>query len=358
MEKLAITIPATSQTTYPIFIGKNLIEKISELFSLQKYSKIIVLSDENIAPYFLNKTLTSLPKDTTSCVLKPGEKEKNIESLQKIWKHLHDIDADRKTLLINLGGGVIGDIGGFAASTYKRGIDFINIPTTVLAQVDESVGGKTGFDFAGIKNLIGTFDQPNAVIIDVETLKTLPEREFISGFAEIIKHGIIKDKNYFKKVTSKKPLDFTEDQLVEIIKESCEIKASVVEKDEKETGLRKLVNFGHTVGHAVEALSIETDKPLLHGEAISIGMVIESQMAHELGLISKEDIDTIATSLDKAGLPIKIPPFDSNEIIKKMKSDKKNSNGNINFTLIKKIGEGVIDQIIDEENIRETLSEL
>jgi 3-dehydroquinate synthase len=358
MEKLAITIPATNQQTYPIFIGKNILENISEFFPIENYSKIVILSDENIAPHFLNKTLTSLPKDTTSCILKPGEKEKNIESLQKIWKHLLDVGADRKSLMINLGGGVIGDIGGFAASTYKRGIDFINIPTTVLSQVDESVGGKTGFDFADIKNLIGTFDQPSVVIIDVETLKTLPEREFISGFAEIIKHGIIKDKNYFEKVTNKNPLDFNEDELIAIIKESCEIKASVVEKDEKETGFRKLVNFGHTVGHAIEAISLTTDQPLLHGEAISIGIIIESQMAHELGLVSKEDIDTIKTSLDKAGLPTKIPPFDSNEMIKKMKSDKKNSNGNINFTLIKKIGEGIIDQIIDEEEIRETLSEL
>jgi 3-dehydroquinate synthase len=358
MQQVTITIPETTQISYPIYIGKNLLEKISVIYPTENYSKIIILTDKNIAPHFLDKTLQSLPKETISLNLDPGEKEKNIESLQKIWKHLLNSRADRKSLLINLGGGVIGDIGGFAASTYMRGIDFINIPTTILAQVDESVGGKTGFDFADIKNLIGTFDQPKAVLIDVETLKTLPEREFLSGFAEIIKHGIITDKKYFDKVTSKKPIEFNEDDLIDIIKESCEIKAAVIENDEKENGLRKKVNFGHTIGHAIEAVSLETDNPLLHGEAVSIGMVVESKMSFNQGLLSKKEMEQIKKSLTSANLPVEVQDFDVDQMIKKMKLDKKNKNGKINFTLLKKIGEAVIDQIISEEIIKKTLNEL
>lgn len=358
METLSITIPSTAQISYPIFIGKNLLTRISKMYQLEEYSKIIILTDKNIAPHLLNDILESLPKNTTSFILSPGEKEKNIDSLQHIWKHLLQSGADRKSLMINLGGGVIGDIGGFAASTYMRGIDFINIPTTILAQVDESVGGKTGFDFADIKNLIGTFNQPKAVIIDVNTIKTLPKREFISGFAEIIKHGIIKDKNYFKQVTSKRPLDFTQDELIDIIKISCEIKASVIENDEKEKGLRKLVNFGHTIGHAVETISLETDEPLLHGEAVSIGMVAESYLSYQKGLLMYTEYEAIRDALLLSGLPTTIPNFQIDKLIKKMKSDKKNQNGKINFTLIKNIGEGIINQIIDEETIRNTLSQL
>lgn len=358
MEKVTINIPTTTPITYPIFIGRDLLKNLSDLFQIDSYSKIIVLSDKNIAPHFLKKTLQSLPETTTSFILDPGEKEKNIESLQHLWRHLLKSGADRKSLMINLGGGVIGDIGGFAASTYMRGIDFINIPTTVLAQVDESVGGKTGFDFAEIKNLIGTFDQPKAVIIDVDTLKTLPQREFLSGFAEIIKHGIIKDKKYFDKVTNKKPLDFNEEELIDIIKESCEIKAAVVENDEKESGLRKIVNFGHTIGHAIEAISLTTDNPYLHGEAISIGMVVEAHMSHEKGLLSKEDVEVITTSLTNAGLPTTVPHFDRDQMIQKMKVDKKNKNGKINFTLLKSIGEALIDQTIPEEKIKEILTRL
>ena len=260
--------------------------------------------------------------------------------------------------MINLGGGVIGDIGGFAASTYMRVTDFFYIPTTILSQVDESVGGKTMIDFQNVKNIVGTFCQPSAVIIDVETLKTLPKREIISGFAEIIKHGIIKDKNYFEKVTSKNPLDFSDDEMVEIITGSCKIKAVVVESDEKENGQRKLLNFGHTIGHAIEAVSLEKDSPFSHGEAISIGMIVEAYISHDKGILSQQDVETIITVLKNAGLPTVVPNFDIDQMITKMKSDKKNANGNINFTLLTKIGEGIINQTIDENDIKKTLSKI
>jgi 3-dehydroquinate synthase len=357
MKKLSITLPATKQREYPIFVDSQLIEKIDSLFDFSRYSKLFIITDETVAPLFLDKPQNSLPKKAEVIILPSGESAKDIEQLRKIWEKMIDAQLDRKSLVINLGGGVIGDIGGFAASTYMRGIDFINIPTTLLSQVDESVGGKTMIDFHGIKNVVGTFYQPSAVIIDVETLQTLPERQLLNGFAEIIKHGLIKDKAYFELVTNKKPIDFSEEELVEIITGSNEIKAEIVQKDEKELGIRKLVNYGHTIGHAVEALSLETEKPLLHGEAISIGMVAENKIAVDIGLLSKSDAEQIKSSLENAGLPVEMPEFKTDDIVEKMKLDKKNAHGKINFTLLKTIGEAIIDQTVSEDIIKKALTQ-
>lgn len=356
MKKLTITIE-DKQKSYDIIIGNNILSELQNIIDISAYTKIAVITDENIWQNWQQVIENALPSQTLHIILPPGEKAKTIDTIQIIWKKLLAPKFDRKSLIINFGGGVIGDMGGFAAATYMRGIDFINIPTTTLAQVDESVGGKTGIDFANIKNLIGTFNQPAKVIIDVATLNTLPKREFISGFAEIIKHGIIKDKAYFDFVTSKDPLSFTQIELVEIIEKSCEIKAEIVEKDEKEKNLRKLVNFGHTIGHAIEALSFETERPLLHGEAISIGMIAEAKIANKIGLLDKKDLEIIIKKLHDAGLPTEIPDFSIEKIIKKMQTDKKNVGGEINFTLIKQIGDGIINQIINEEIIKKSLAE-
>jgi 3-dehydroquinate synthase len=351
MEKLLITIPSAPKREYPICIGNHLIEKLASLFDLSKYSKLFIITDQIVEPLFLEKLVNNLPDKTAYISLPPGEQAKNIESVTKIWTAMHDAGLDRKALVINLGGGVIGDMGAFAASTYMRGIDFLNIPTTLLAQVDESVGGKTGIDFAAIKNLIGTFNQPIGVIIDMQTLRTLPKREFLASFVEIIKHGLIKDKKYFNKVISKHPLDFTEDELIDIIKESCEIKAYFVQSDEKESGKRKIVNFGHTIGHAIEAIKLETDQPLLHGEAIAIGIVAESEIAREMGLLSLEETARVKQSLQQADLPITISGLSTDEIFKKMQSDKKNAFNKINFTLLKGIGDALYNQHVSKENI-------
>jgi len=358
MEKIIITIPAIAQKKYPIYIGKNLLDKISTLIQFESYTKIIVLTDEIVAPIYLNTVLTSIPNTAKSIIIPSGENNKNIDTLQFIWKKLLQIGADRKSLLINLGGGVIGDIGGFSASTFMRGIDFINIPTTLLAQVDESVGGKTMIDFANIKNIVGTFYQPTAVLFDIQTLQTLPQNQFLSGFAEIIKHGIIKDKTYFDLVTSKKPTAFTDDEIIAIITKSCELKAEIVQEDEKESSTRKLLNFGHTIGHAVEAISLETDKPLLHGEAVSIGMVAEAVLANKIGLLATSDTEIIKKSLLNAGLPTDIPDYELAQIIKKMRSDKKNIDDIINFTLITQIGNGIINQSVSDKILTECIKSL
>jgi 3-dehydroquinate synthase len=239
-----------------------------------------------------------------------------------------------------------------------RGIDFINIPTTLDAQIDASIGGKTGINFAEIKNLIGTFNQPKAVIIDIQTLNTLPKRVFISSFAEIIKHGLIADKNYFEIVTSKHPNDFSKQEIMEIIIRSCEIKKEIVQNDETEQGQRKLVNFGHTIGHAVEAVSLETAQPLLHGEAISIGMVAEATLSKFLGYLTEKEIHVIKEALQKIGLPVKIKDLDKKAIFEKMRSDKKNEKGKIAFTLLEKFGKGIFNQYVEEELIEKALEEI
>jgi len=359
MKKLNITIPKTPENSYPIFIGQNILEKINNLIDLKKYSKISIITDKNISKYWLKKLENVIPIPYISIIIKPGEKEKNIETVKYIWEEMIKAKLDRESLIINLGGGVIGDMGGFAASTYMRGIDFINIPTTLLAMVDESVGGKTGIDFANIKNVIGTFNQPREVIIDIETLKTLPKREFLSGFAEIIKHGLISDKTYFHKVTAKIPLQFSQTELVDIIKDSCKIKQDVVEADVKEQNLRKILNFGHTVGHAIEALSLETNQPLLHGEAISIGIVAENEIAVELGILSRKIADLVKEKLSLSGLPVVSNcQFPISEIMERMKSDKKNERGKIKFTLLKNIGEALINQEAQNDIIENKLKNI
>lgn len=355
MKKIILKFPNNKQTECSIFIGSGLMAKISTLFDIKKYSKIFIITDQNTKLLFLKKLIATLPLESNFIALPSGEKAKNIENIQKIWKRLADGQYDKKSLIINLGGGVIGDMGGFAASTFMRGMDFINIPTTLLAQVDASVGGKTGIDFAGIKNLIGTFDQPIAVIVDTDALSTLPKQEFLSGFAEIIKHGLTVDKKHFARVVSKHPLKFSKDELIDIISKSIQLKISVVERDPTESGRRKILNFGHTIGHAVEALSLETKNPLLHGEAVSIGMLIESKISHLMKLLSEEDLQKIEKVLVNADLPTVIPNIKVDQILKKIKLDKKNEKGKVNFTLLKGIGQALINQDVSASIVGQVL---
>ncbi|MEK7495028.1 MAG: 3-dehydroquinate synthase [Patescibacteria group bacterium] len=321
-------------------IGNNLLRKLHRLFDFSRFSKIGILTDTNVAKHWLLVVKKSLKQKTIEIVIKPGENEKNIETVKIIWEKMFEMGLDRKSLLINLGGGVICDMGGFAASTFMRGIEFLNIPTTLLSQVDASVGGKTGIDFSEIKNGIGIFKNPIGIVVDVETLKTLPKREFVSAFGEIIKHGVISGREHFDLVTSKKPEEFNQKELIKIIKQSVFIKSNIVEKDPKETtGQRKVLNFGHTIGHAIESLSWKTDKPLLHGEAVAIGMIAESKLAssNRRGCMA-EDFELIKRAIKNAGLPTNIENIKIKDILKMILSDKKNFKKIINFSLPKKIG--------------------
>jgi 3-dehydroquinate synthase len=345
---------------YPILIGSNILSEIENHINLEIYSKMAIITDQQIAKHHLKTLKDVLPHPTTDIILPPGEKYKTIETAQTIWKKLLEKGFDRKSLVLNLGGGVIGDMGGFAASTFMRGIDFIQIPTTLLAQVDASVGGKVGINFGEVKNIIGSFQQPKAVVIDTSFLATLPDRERNAGFAEIIKHGLIRDERYFDIVTKKQPKDFSADELTDVISHSCEIKADLVQTDETEFGSRKLLNFGHTIGHAVEALSYETDKPLLHGEAIAIGMVGEAKLSEEMGYIEADDVKRIEDALKNAHLPVRAHGYNFEKITDKMKSDKKNAYGQVKWTLLKRIGEadynihcgeGLVERALEYINI-------
>jgi 3-dehydroquinate synthase len=339
-----------------IFIGQGLIKKLAELCDLKNYSRAFVITDDVVKPLWLEKLIAGLPVEIASMTLPSGEQAKQIDTVQKIWQAMLEAGCDRKSVVINLGGGVIGDMGGFAASTFMRGIDFFNVPTTLLAQVDASVGGKTGIDFAGIKNLIGTFNQPKASIMDTQTLTSLPERQLVAGFAEIIKHGLIRDKHYYEIVTAKRPQDFSDAELEEIIYGSCLIKAAIVDADAKEGDVRKLVNFGHTVGHAIEALSMETAKPLLHGEAISIGMVAEAKLSEALGMLSAAELARIEEGFRAAGLPIRFEKTEIATVRKKMQADKKNERGELKITLLKSIGEAVYNQTPAEDLVTQAIA--
>lgn len=355
MYTLPINIKSTAKLAYPIYIGNDIFGKIFSLFNLSQYSKIVIITDKAVDKILSQKLQQQLKIKSFVLVIDSGEKAKNIQTLQQIWHELLKIGCDRKSLVINLGGGVITDMGGFAASTFMRGVDFLQIPTTLLSMVDASVGGKVGIDFADVKNLLGSFNQPIGVIIDINTLKSLPKREFNSGFAEIIKHGLISDKDYFDFVTSKKPDEFLPQELEEIIYKSCQIKSTVVSQDEKENGLRKILNFGHTIGHAIESLSLKTDKPLLHGEAVSIGMVAEAKISQLIGNISESDFQQIKKVLGDSGLPIKTDISGIDHIMEKITHDKKSEKGQVNWTLLKKIGEGVINQQVSSEIVVEAL---
>ena len=327
-----------------INIGNNLLVKIEKIINLEQFSKIIILTDLNVAKHWLTIVKKSIKRQTSEIIINPGESEKNIETVKKIWKKMFEFDLDRKSLLINLGGGVVCDAGGFAAATFMRGIDFLNIPTTLLAQVDASVGGKTGIDFQEIKNAIGVFKKPLTIIIDVATLKTLPRRELVSAFAEIIKHSIIDSRDHFDLVTAKKPEEFNQKELMKIIEMSVRLKRKITLKDFKETtGLRRTLNFGHTIGHAVESLSWKTDKPLLHGEAVAVGMIAESKLASSnrpgcTALLSEKDFLLIEKAITNAGLPTRIENLSVKDILRVMAFDKKNIGKTILWSLPRKIG--------------------
>ena len=320
---------------YIIWMGNNSLSKLD----VSSYSKIAILVDENTKRDCLYK----LPKIENSLIIEipSGEENKNISTCNFIWEKLTEHQFDRNSLLINLGGGVIGDIGGFCASTYKRGIDFIQIPTTLLAMVDSSVGGKLGVDFKDLKNQIGVFNNPKSVLIDPEFLQTLPENELKSGFAEVVKHALIADKDLWSKITS---TPFANLDWQEIIAISVQIKNKIVRKDPLEKGERKKLNFGHTYGHAIESYYLEKGTPILHGESVFMGMILET----DLSSISEEEKQEIKNFiLSNFSLPFTPKKSD---ILSNLVNDKKNKEGKINFSLLNKIGDGSIDHLfsIDE----------
>ncbi len=277
-------------------------------------------------------------KEEAIFVLPDGEKTKSLEYLSRIYDRLIEKKLERSDFIVAFGGGVIGDLAGFAAATYLRGIKFIQVPTTLLADVDSSVGGKTGIDHHAGKNLIGAFYQPKAVIIDVDLLKTLDKRELINGFAEVIKYGAVLDAELFAYLETnyEKIISFDKDSLIHIIQKSCSIKAAIVKEDEKEEGVRSVLNFGHSLGHAVEALY--NYEGIKHGEAISIGMIFAAKLSKKLGLCFEDTVSKVKNLIKNSGLPADIPKFSPEQYLNAMKLDKKVNERQIKFVLIKEIG--------------------
>jgi 3-dehydroquinate synthase len=338
---------------YPIHFN-NIAAALNQFIKQGNYSRFFILTDEHTVKHCLPIIRDGLDQTDNFDIIEinAGEESKSIDFCVGIWKMLIDFGADRNSLLINLGGGVITDLGGFAASTYKRGIDFVHIPTTLLSQVDASVGGKTGIDIDNLKNIIGTFTQPKAVFIEHRFLQTLPARQVRSGLAEMLKHGLITDAAYWEKLKNSD----LENLSAELIYDSIAIKNKVVIADPTERGLRKILNFGHTIGHAIESYSLEHDEnPLTHGEAVVAGMICEAYLSHQksgLSLTAMEEIINTLLGLygkyelDEATFPM------LNDIMRK---DKKNQGGNINCSLLSNIGESKIDNICTDEELVESL---
>ncbi|TBN06543.1 3-dehydroquinate synthase [Hyunsoonleella flava] len=317
------------------------------------FSKIFILVDENTHEYCLPKFLEKLDTDKIIEIIEieSGEVNKTIDTCVGVWNALSELDADRKSLMINIGGGVITDLGGFVACTFKRGIAFVNVPTTLLSMVDASVGGKTGVDLGHIKNQVGVIKDPNLVLIDSQYLNTLPKEQIRSGLAEMLKHGLITGESYWNKFQDLSQLHLND--LDELIHESVIIKRDVIIQDPYEDGLRKTLNFGHTLGHAIESyfLSNEDKTTLLHGEAIAIGMILESYISTELLQFSKERAESIKTLFINYYGKVEFKDEDLSKIVELLKYDKKNNHGNINFVLLESIGKCKIDCLVNNDLI-------
>lgn len=320
------------------------------------YSIIYILVDENTHELCLPQFMAEIsgPYNYEIIEIESGEINKTIETCVGVWNALSELGADRKSLVINLGGGVLTDLGGFVASTFKRGIDFINVPTTLLSMVDASVGGKTGVDLGTLKNQIGVINQPVMVLVITDFLDTLEERQVTSGFAEMLKHGLIQDENYWANLKATSSLE----QIKQQILPSIRIKNKVVLQDPTEQGLRKILNFGHTLGHAVESYRLESEdqETLLHGEAIAVGMILEGYLSHKLTGLPLSALEDIKATFLKHYDKVVFSDEDISQIMELMKYDKKNSHGNINFVLLKSIGEAQIDLIVSLELIHESFA--
>lgn len=336
--------------SYDIRIGSDLKSEISEVIQELEYKhrSIILVTDKNITKsqeQFINEVFDGAPK----LVFPAGEKSKSLESLVKGYDFLIDHNMDRTSTLFAIGGGVIGDLGGFIASTYMRGIDYYQIPTSLLAMVDSSVGGKTGINLKAGKNMVGAFYQPKEVFVNTDFLKTLPEREFTSGLAEIIKYGLLSNLEFFEFLESTPPVTADSPEIESIIERSCSIKAQIVQEDERDqSGKRALLNLGHTFAHAIEKAAGYGE--YLHGEAVAIGMVLAARLSELLGYLSEKDFQRVKDLIAKYGLPTKLnKPISIPELNTAMHHDKKAEGGHLHFILLKKLGDAFEEKGVDEK---------
>ncbi|QHL87189.1 3-dehydroquinate synthase [Nibribacter ruber] len=339
--------------TEEIFIGKDALTQAQSLLANKAYKTVVVLVDENTFVHCYPLLKSHLPESHHVVQIPSGEENKTLATCEHVWRELTNLHLDRWSLVVNLGGGVLTDLGGFCASLYKRGIRFVNVPTTLLAQVDASVGGKTGIDFMGFKNHLGVFREPVAVLVNPDFLHTLDLRQIKSGYAEIIKHWLIADAEMFK---AQRYIGLFTEDWTPLIEHSIKIKSRIVTADPLENDLRKVLNFGHTIGHAVESYFLE--KPgqmLLHGEAIAVGMLCEAWLSVQKGLLSPEELDQIETFLHSIYEKVPLQESGLAAISQLCLHDKKNSGATINCTLLERIGMAVYDQPITLQEVQSAL---
>lgn len=332
-----------------VIFSEDSASSLQEFLDRHSFDQMAMLVDEHTRALCLPRL--AFGQDVPIIEIQSGEQFKTLDTCSQIWDQMTELGMSRKSLLINLGGGVIGDMGGFVASTYKRGMSFVNIPTTLLAQVDASIGGKLAIDFKGLKNHIGVFRQPDLIILDTKYLETLPEVEVRSGYAEIIKHCLIKDKSEWDQL---KLTPFASDQDWSVVlKRSVGIKGEVVLEDPEEQGLRKILNFGHTLGHAIETFYLESESPLLHGEAVAIGMILEGYLSVKVSGLTFDELNEISQYIIQTYGKVQIPDLD--EFGSLLSHDKKNEGGRINYSLLDAIGSCVWDQQVENLLVREAI---
>jgi 3-dehydroquinate synthase len=348
MQRVAVGLPGRE---YDILIGTDLLRRAGELIAPLAPTRISLVTNATVGSLYADSLRTSLSEvaEVATVVLPDGEAHKTWASVSAVIDALLASGADRRSVVVALGGGVLGDVVGFAAAIYMRGIRFVQVPTTLLAQVDSSVGGKTGINHVLGKNLIGAFHQPQLVISDTTTLDTLPDRELSAGLAEIIKHGLLADACYFSAVVRDlAALRMRDaDALASAIRRSCEIKAGIVARDERESGERALLNLGHTFGHAIEALTHYSE--WLHGEAVGCGLVLAAQLSMRVGLLQSDAVREISHAVDGAGLPTRIEALSASDALRSMKADKKAEGGAVRFILLERIGRAVQRTVPDQD---------
>ena len=362
MNRIRVNLDRKTVKSYEIVIGRNILDRIGLILARGNWAKrYFILSDRNVAALHgqaVHDALALMGLDLERIEVPSGEAAKSIHTCLEVVERLIEAGADRSSALIALGGGVVGDITGFIASTYMRGIPYVQIPTTLLSQVDSSIGGKTAIDLPTGKNLMGSFHQPKAVFIDLSFLQTLPEREFKSGLAEIVKCGIIDDPALFAALElgadeiARKDVDFLE----KIIARTCQIKKGMVEMDETDKGLRRYLNFGHTIGHALEA---ESDYRLSHGEAVSVGMIAATLLSERMKYLPSLERGRIGALVADLGLPHRVPGnYSAEGILARLKVDKKKSGEKVNFVLLKRLGMPFINGGVPRDLIRDVIEEM
>ena len=360
MRSLEISVPpANEDLKYPIKIGVGILQDaLNSVVDWDRFSKAVLVSDRTIADLHLPAVSEAVPLELETILVPCGEACKDFSSLEMLWRELAKLNCDRSALLLNLGGGSLCDLAAFAAATYLRGISFIQLPTTLLAQFDACIGNKCGINLDHLKNRIGVFVAPLAVVMDTSLLESLSDRDYYAGFAELVKHACITESGLFEKLEELPSGRLGAIDLVDLVYQSCHIKAQIVTADIREQGPRKVLNFGHTFGHAIETLS-HKGTPLVHGEAIAIGMLLAAKLSEISGRISSTEVGRLKRLLEKFSLPTQVPTeFKFEAVYQLCKTDKKNRSGKINWTLLESLGDASFDNLLEESLVKKAFESI